>query len=283
MVTEPELRPLRAADEARIREICAPVFEGRDYLPEVFSEWLADPTASFHGLEIDGELAAFQRVRPLNQRIAWYEGLRVAPERQGLGLGRKLVTAAVAHATAHGFAELRLVTANPVARALFESLGFRRHLDCQSWEATRREGGEPARIPEPDAVGPLLQQQIGRPVLTAYAGVNPDTAGARDLDADELARLARLGHLRAGVGGRALAGLRPSRRNRLAATFVVGSGAALEDLLLALRFEADADDLDGVALALPVGFPEADTLSSIGYDLRRDAPTFTFYGLRLTP
>jgi hypothetical protein len=47
--------------------------------------------------------------------------------------------------------------------------------------------------------------------------------------------------LRLGPGGRALAALREPWGNNLAVAFLAGRGGALRELLMALRYEADAD------------------------------------------
>ena len=58
-------------------------------------------------------------------------------------------------------------------------------------------------------------------------------------------------------------------------------GGALRELLLALRFEADADGLDDVTLALPRDHPAADDLRASGYDFANDDDHSYIYGLKL--
>jgi hypothetical protein len=50
---------------------------------------------------------------------------------------------------------------------------------------------------------------------------------------------------------------------------------------MGLRFEADADDLEGVALLAPVDHPAAGDLEAVGYDWRDDPFSFSIYRLRL--
>jgi hypothetical protein len=52
---------------------------------------------------------------------------------------------------------------------------------------------------------------------------------------------------------------------------------------MALRFEADADDLEGVALAAPRDHPAAEELEAVGYDWRRDPFSFTIHSMKLGP
>lgn len=75
---ELSLRPMRPADRERVMEICRDVWDGHDYIPRVFDEWLADAGAAFQAGEVDGVVVGLQRLRPYAPGLIWYEGLRVA-------------------------------------------------------------------------------------------------------------------------------------------------------------------------------------------------------------
>jgi hypothetical protein len=193
-----------------------------------------------------------------------------------------MLESAIAESRDQGFHEMRLATGNHAeAVPLFESLGFKRLIDVRWWKASRVEGGDPARIPDPKEAERLWSAVASSAGLELYQGVAADFNGARDLGAAELERLAGAGMLRAAVGGRAVAGLRDAWGNNLAVGFVAGRGAALRDLLLALRYEADADGLDHVTVALPRGHPAGDDLNASGYDLANADDTAYIYGLEL--
>jgi hypothetical protein len=87
--------------------------------------------------------------------------------------------------------------------------------------------------------------------------------------------------LRVGPGGRAVVGLREPWGQNLAVAFIAGRGGALRELLMALRFEADADGVDHVTIALPRDHPAAEDLTASGYDLANDEDTSYIYGLFL--
>jgi ribosomal protein S18 acetylase RimI-like enzyme len=81
--------------------------------------------------ERDGELLGWVRVLPptplpSNAHIRAVQGLLVAPEARGLGLGRALLDAAVTKARAEGALRLtlRVLGGNTVARSLYEKAGF---------------------------------------------------------------------------------------------------------------------------------------------------------------
>lgn len=70
-------------------------------------------------------LSALQR--DVENRRFLLDGLFVAPEARGRGVGTRLLEAISAEAAARGYAEVRLdvIDANTRARALYERLGFR--------------------------------------------------------------------------------------------------------------------------------------------------------------
>jgi GNAT superfamily N-acetyltransferase len=281
--TERELiiRPVRPADRDRVMELTRDVWEGHDYLPRVFDNWIADAGAAFQAAEVDGVVVGLQRLRPYAPGLVWYEGLRVASTHRRQGLARAMLKSAIAEAKEQGFREMRLATGNLAAAQLFESARFKRRLDVRWWRASRVEGGESARIPDPTEARKLWPAVSASPGIELYHGVSADFNGARDLDASELERLARIGMLRVGPGGRVLVGLREPWSDSIAAALVAGRGGALRDLLMALRFEADADGVDHVTLALPRDHPAAEDLGASGYDLANDDDTSYIYGLVL--
>lgn len=280
--SELTLRPVRPADRDRVLEITAGIWDGRDYLPRVFDEWVADPAASFQAVEVEGVVVGLHRTRPLNRSISFYEGLRVAASHRRQGLARAMLRSAIEETRAAGFSELRLVSGNPDAISLFRSEGFRMLSELGFWHGRRLEGGEPARIPAPSEAESIFQNLRQDPALEAYAGTPGDWQRPVPLDAGELAALAGAGLLRVGAGGRSLAIVRAGSHTGLYVNFVSGSGAGLQDLLMALRFEADADDLEGVTLLAPAEHPARGEFLAVGYDLPREEDgTLRILSLRL--
>ncbi len=275
------LRPMRAADRERVVEISRDIWDGHDYLPRVFDDWLGDAGATFQAAELDGVVVGVQRLRPFARGLVWYEALRVASTHRRQGLARAMLASAIADAREQGFREMRLGTENPDAVRLFESMGFRRLVDVRWWRGSRVEGGEPARMPDPTEARKVWTAVEKSPGIELYHGVSADFKGARDMDAAELERLAQTGMLRIGPGGRALAGLREAWGNNLAVAFLAGRGGALRELLMALRYEADADGLDHVTVTLPRDHPAADDMTASGYDLANDEDNAYIYGLLL--
>jgi GNAT superfamily N-acetyltransferase len=272
---------VRPADRERVVDLCRDIWGGHDYVPRVFDDWVSDSGSAFQAIELDGIVVGLQRLRPYAPGLIWYEGLRVASSHRRQGLARHMLHSAVAEAREHHFREMRLATGNPSAATLFEEVGFVRLQDDRWWKGMRIEGGESARIPEPSEAEKLWTGIASSPGIELWGGVTADFQGAQDVGAKELSRLAGIGMLRSGVGGRAIVGLRQPWGNNLAVAFVAGKGGALRDLLLALRFEADADGLDDVSVALPRDHPAGDDLRATGYDFANDEDSSYIYGLIL--
>ncbi len=275
------LRPVRPADRERVLEISRNVWNGADYLPEVFDAWVADPGATFQAAEVDGLVVSIHRLRPIARGVMFYEGLRVAESHRGRGIARAMLRAAIDEARGLGFERMRLYTGNGDAARLFTSEGFKLLVDCATWTARRVEGGDPPRLGSPAEAGTLAERLRQDPALAAYGGVAADWNGTLELDAAVLERLAERGLVRVAAGGRGLALLRAGARRRLSVTFLAGSGAALQDLLMALRFEADSADLAEVRVLAPVHHPAAGDITEVGYHLADDEGHAYVYALEL--
>jgi ribosomal protein S18 acetylase RimI-like enzyme len=279
--SELTMRPVRPADRDRVLEITRDVWDGRDYLPRAFDHWVGDAGAAFQAAEVEGVVVGVQRLRPYAPGLTWYEGLRVASTHRRQGIARAMLASAVDEAREQGFRELRLATRDLPAIKLFEGAGFRRIVELRWWRGKRVEGGEPARIPDAPEARRLWPAIAQSPGIELYAGVNPDLNGARDLGADELERLAGHGLLRLGPGGRAIAALRQPWARNIAVSLIAGRGAALRDLLMALRFEADADGSEHVTVNLPPRHPAEDDLRASGYDFDDAEANAYMYALTL--
>ena len=275
------LRPVRPADYERIVELTSDVWEGRDYIPKVFDYWVTDASASFQAAELDGVVVGVQRTRPFAQGLVWYEGLRVDSAHRRQGIARAMLSEAIEEAREHGFRQMRLATRDLPAVELFESAGFRSMVELRWWRGGRIEGGEPARIPDETEARRLLPAITSSRGIELYSGIVPDMNGARDLDADELGWLANHGLIRVGPGGRATALLREPWGRNIAVTLLAGRGGALRELLMALRYEADADGLNHVTVNVPPGHPAEEDLKATGYDFADAERNAYIYALDL--
>ena len=96
------------------------------YLPKVFEMFASDMVGEFSVEEVDGELVACGKYTVLPDDTVWLEALRVIPERQGLGLGKRLYEHWLELARAQGAKEMKMYTGvtNVVSSGLAEKYGL---------------------------------------------------------------------------------------------------------------------------------------------------------------
>jgi ribosomal protein S18 acetylase RimI-like enzyme len=142
-----KLRPVGEEDRARVEEISAQIWDGEDYVPSRFDEWLADQEGEIVGAEIDGNLIAFARRTWLRFGHAWFEGIRTDPAYRGLGAGRAITEYLIESAKRAAAEKIHLSTYidNEASIHIIESYGFRRVASFAYLEKdleTRQEAGD---------------------------------------------------------------------------------------------------------------------------------------------
>ena len=120
------IRLARLEDEAAVRALSAHIWEGDDYVPDTFADWVADPLGRFYLLFAGDRLAGFGKLSCLAAGEWWLEGLRVHPDFRGQGIARALHNYAVALAEEMAAGVLRFATAstNLATHHLAASTGF---------------------------------------------------------------------------------------------------------------------------------------------------------------
>ncbi len=82
------IREARIDDFESIEEIGKLTWEGHDYLPRVFHEWLDD--GNFFVVDVNGKAVATAKLTVLPCGVGWMEGLRVHPSYRGRGYANDL-------------------------------------------------------------------------------------------------------------------------------------------------------------------------------------------------
>ncbi len=84
-------RRLCAEDFEDIVEICRDIWDGADYLPELFHRWITDEGCFLGGIhEEANRVVVVGKYSILSDGSGWLEGLRVHPKYQGMGLAREI-------------------------------------------------------------------------------------------------------------------------------------------------------------------------------------------------
>lgn len=125
---EVRFRPVESGDKGRLLEIAAQIWEGHDYMPQVFDGWIAETHHYFAAMILGGRLVGCGRLAPFDERRGWLEGLRVDPAHQGRGLGRLMARHLVVAGRERGFERLIFSTyfGNASSIRINEDLGFQR-------------------------------------------------------------------------------------------------------------------------------------------------------------
>jgi len=135
------LRKVKASDKERILEISSRIWEGYDYIPSVFDEWLNDSQGFFACAELDGSVAGFGRCLKVNDEYFWLEGLRTDPKLQGHGVGKALTDCFIEYGAKENCKTLALSTYidNKASIHIIEKSGFKVVANFVYFETRRRK------------------------------------------------------------------------------------------------------------------------------------------------
>jgi GNAT superfamily N-acetyltransferase len=120
------VRPARQGDTADMLEVTRQVWQGHDYVPYEWAEWLADPHGALLVAEHQGRVIGLGRLSRIQPEDWWLQGLRVHPDFEMRGVARQITEALLEAWQARGGGAVRLATSSerlPVHR-LCERLGF---------------------------------------------------------------------------------------------------------------------------------------------------------------
>ena len=153
------IRPARAEDRDAVMAIAAQIWEGNDYLPQVWDAWLADREGQLVVATLGGRPVAVGKLTRLGPEEWWLEGLRVDPAHQGQGIARQVHAHLVELAEQRGRGVLRFGTGsyNQAVHHLAVRTGFHPIARYAFYRAEALGGPEEAdeRSPSEPEVGPL--------------------------------------------------------------------------------------------------------------------------------
>jgi GNAT superfamily N-acetyltransferase len=122
-----EVREARSADKEPLMSFIKDVWEGHDYIPYVWDEWLRNRKSKMFVALADGKQVGMSRVRFMEDGSAWLEGARVHPDFRGLGIATALAERSMGAAARRGIRVFRLTsgTRNRRAHRHIARIGFK--------------------------------------------------------------------------------------------------------------------------------------------------------------
>lgn len=104
------VRRVRMSDWPAVRRISARIWEGHDYVPLFFKQWVCE--GGFWCAEVRGRIAGYGKATELAPGELWLEGLRVDPALRKRGIGAELSRQVLYRALDLRPVSLRLATAD---------------------------------------------------------------------------------------------------------------------------------------------------------------------------
>lgn len=121
------LRKARYEDREKVINVESKSTPNLSYVHEMWDKFTSDKIGEFSVALIGGEIVGCGKYSILPDDSAWLETLRVIPERQGLGVGKKFYERFFERAKAHGVKTMRMYTGlqNVISKGLAERYGLR--------------------------------------------------------------------------------------------------------------------------------------------------------------
>jgi len=312
--TEIEVRPAVAADREAVLAFGGEDHEAGAVTAKRWDAWLADERGALLVAVLDGRPVGVVDVRLMSADTGWLEGLRVDPACRGRGVGRALLSRALAAADERGVAIVRQFVApnDTIGQKLLRRFGFAHIAEVERYEAPALVEEETGLGIEAEVEAEPLEDQVGEPEEVEEPGGRRLTlAGEEDLwrvqgwlehsnlapfndgfefladGAGKLVEPALRTYLRAGqvwlleewetiqALAVALEGEGASA-GTLEVRYIDGSAEGISRLALVLREVAAERELASVALWLPHLLILRDAMDGAGFALTSDGPLWIF-------
>lgn len=120
------IREIKLSDKKEVLQISSQIWEGDDYVSNVFDEWVIGDDGFFTGYWEDEKLIGFGRMRFLTSTDIWLEALRKDPQTDIKGVGYKIAKYYMEQLKGKRIESIRFSTyfGNIASIKLNEKLGF---------------------------------------------------------------------------------------------------------------------------------------------------------------
>ena len=103
-------RPALPMDTPGMLDLTRHIWEGEDYVPNTWNDWMADPEGVLAVAEFKARVVGLGKLTKLSEFDWWLEGLRVHPEYEGRGIASLLNDYLLNHWQQRGSGAIRLAT-----------------------------------------------------------------------------------------------------------------------------------------------------------------------------
>jgi N-acetylglutamate synthase-like GNAT family acetyltransferase len=139
------IREARSSDRKAVVAFSAKIWEGHDYLPRAWDQWLEESFGALLVAELDGRTVGTDKVTVLAPGEVWLEGLRVDPLQRSKGIAWALNERAMEIVKKLKPSTVRFSTVfdNQASRHMGEQAGFRFLFPCRRLLAQAKKGNLP--------------------------------------------------------------------------------------------------------------------------------------------
>jgi RimJ/RimL family protein N-acetyltransferase len=128
-------RPALPRDHADIAEFCKGIWEGGDYVPDVWHHWFNDPYGILVTAEFKGHAIGCAKLSLIDNGQWWLEGVRVDPNYRGRKVASRIHTYLTDHWVENYDGILRLLTENPAMEHLCLKTGYVKTHELRGYRA----------------------------------------------------------------------------------------------------------------------------------------------------
>lgn len=123
-----KMRKATLNDKDRMIQISSQIWNGEDYVPNIFEKWVNDDMGEFTAFEYEGEVKGFAKFTVLSEGRFWLEGIRADSNFRGMGLGDTLTKYYIQKAKNMNYKSLELSSwiNNKASLKIVEKNGFKR-------------------------------------------------------------------------------------------------------------------------------------------------------------
>ena len=120
-------RKVVMADKKEILDLIKDVWDGTDYIGNVFDGWIMEPFGEFTCMILDDRIVAVSKMTQLNSECVWFEGLRVESSYRKRGLGKAFLEYQIKRAIELGYKNVQLSTYyENLSIKIIEAFGFKK-------------------------------------------------------------------------------------------------------------------------------------------------------------